>query len=253
MAETAPLLVADPTVYPVEEKVGEDILQRWIMELLRPLLARFLAERGRPWFVGADQFIYYEQHNSLERVSPDIYVLPNIPPDTPVAAWKVWETGVVPSFALEIVSSNWQKDYIEAPERYAKLGTQELIVFDPKWQARPSDFGVRWQIWRRTTAGLHRIETSTADRVRSHELGAWLRVLGSGTATRLRIGVGSQGDKLYPTAEEAERQAKEAERQAKEAERQAKEAERQAKEAERQAKEAALAELAELRARLNRG
>src|SRR5512142_2221375 len=127
----------DPTVYPVEERVGEDILQRMIVELLRPLLARFLAERGEVALVGADQFIYYEQHNSTARVAPDVYVLPGVPPDTAVSVWKTWETGTVPSFALEVASTDWQKDYIEVPERCRQLGVKELVVFDPGWAARP--------------------------------------------------------------------------------------------------------------------
>jgi hypothetical protein len=70
----------DPTIYPVEERVGEDMLQRWIMELLRPLLQSWLTRRGTTTFVGADQFIYWRQHDPHARVAPDIYVLPGVDP-----------------------------------------------------------------------------------------------------------------------------------------------------------------------------
>jgi len=80
----------DPTVYPVEEKGGEDLLQRWIVELLRPLLERWLSSRGVQALVGADQFIYYRQHMPTQRVSPDIYVLPGVSPTTRVTSWKIW-------------------------------------------------------------------------------------------------------------------------------------------------------------------
>jgi hypothetical protein len=44
----------DPTIYPEEERVGEDMLQRWIIELLRPLLQEWLTSRGVQAFVGAE-------------------------------------------------------------------------------------------------------------------------------------------------------------------------------------------------------
>ncbi|HEX2659981.1 MAG TPA: Uma2 family endonuclease [Polyangia bacterium] len=209
-------LGSDPTVYPVEEKMGEDMLQRWIAELLRPLLLRWLVHRGKPAFVGADQFIYYQPHTPTLRVSPDIYVLPGVPPETRVTSWKTWEKGIVPSFALEIVSTDWEKDYIEGPARYREMGIAELIVFDPA-SSRHAD-GVRWQVFRRV-AGRRwaRVEASDGDRVWSKALGCFLRAVGSGDGLRVRVGTGPGGEELFSTGEEAERTAKEAERTAKEA------------------------------------
>ncbi len=92
----------DPTVYPVEEKLGEDI-QRW------------LGQRRIEAFVGADQFVYWKQYDPHKRVAPDLYVLPDVSPTTWVRSWKTWETGIAPSFCLEIVSSDWEKDYTETP------------------------------------------------------------------------------------------------------------------------------------------
>lgn len=106
----------EPTIYPEEERVGEELLQRWIAELLRPLLEAWLNTRGEH-LVGADQFIYYEQYNPQKRYAPDVYVLPGVSPATRVRSWKTWQTGIVPSFALEVVSTDWEKDYADAPER----------------------------------------------------------------------------------------------------------------------------------------
>jgi hypothetical protein len=199
----------DPTVYPVEEKVGEDILQRWIVELLRPLIDRWFRERGVRAFVGADQFIYYRQHAPTLRVSPDIYVLPGVARDTRVPSWKTWEKGIVPSFALEIVSRDWEKDYVDAPERYAAAGVTELVVFDPSPERNRER--APWQLFRRIRGRpLVRVEVSRGDRVRSRVLGCFLRSVGHGGSLRLRLGVGPHGDHLFPTAEEAERGAKEA-------------------------------------------
>ncbi|MBI4703315.1 MAG: Uma2 family endonuclease [Deltaproteobacteria bacterium] len=265
---------SDPTVYPEEERVGEELLRRWIAELLRPLVERWLAQRGVAALVGADQFIYYEQHNPHKRLAPDVYVLPGVPPQTRVRAWKLWQTGIAPSFAFEVVSTDWEKDYVETPERAAEAGISELVIFDPGWAERPGGAGARWQIYRRAgKRGLGRIVTTNEDRVRSRSLGCWLRAVGFGDAARVRLGTGVRGEHLVPTAEEAERAAKEVERAAKEValaeteaeraakeaaladrevERAAREAERAAKEAERAAKQAALERVAELEAELRR-
>jgi hypothetical protein len=212
----------DLTVYPVEERVGEDILQRWIVELLRPLVERWLRQVGEQAFVGADQFIYFQQHNPLRRVSPDVYVLPGVAPDTHVRSWKVWETGIRPSFALEVVSTNWEKDYCQVPLDHDELGTRELVIFDPNFEARRE--GVRWQRYGRDASGRLRLVERTDNRaVQSTVLGCALRAVGVGQELRLRLAESRDSLVLFPTAEEAERQAKEAERQAKEAERQANE------------------------------
>jgi hypothetical protein len=195
--------VVDPTVYPVEERVGEDILQRWIVELLRPLVERWLASRGEIAFVGADQFIYYERFDSTARVAPDVYVLPGIEPDRHVPIWKIWETSVSPSFALEVVSRNRRKDYEEAPERHAAAGTQELVVFDPWPTRRPRGLGIRWQVFRRRAGKLMRVEATDADRIDSEQLGCWLRVVGEDTKQRVRLALGPAGDVLVQTTDEA--------------------------------------------------
>ncbi len=242
----------DPTVYPEEERVGEEMLQRWIAELLRPLLERFLNAPGRgdPSFVGADQFVYYRQFDPHRRFAPDVYVLPEVPPGTRVRSWKVWEAKKAPSFVLEVATSDWLKDYVDAPERCAEAGVEELVVFDPSWTERPGGAGARWQVYRRVADAFECVERHDRDRVYCSSIKAWLRTVGFGDRTRLRIGTGEHGDVLFPTEAEAAREAVAAERQAKEAERQAKEVERRAKEVERHEKENALERVRALEAEL---
>src|SRR5215471_5656782 len=93
----------DETLYPETDDMGEGELQRLISELLRPMLARFLAERGVVAHVGADQFLYAVKGDATRRAAPDIYVLPGIPQERIAPSWKLWEVGP-PSFCLEIVS-----------------------------------------------------------------------------------------------------------------------------------------------------
>lgn len=207
----------DPTYYPVERKMGEHTLQRWIVELLRPLIERWFAHLGKPRFVGADQFIYYRQHDATSVVAPDVYVMPGVKPGVLVPSWKVWETGTVPSFALEVVSSDDpHKDYVEVQERYRDLGARELVIFDPFCDKSPDR--VRWQRWRRSEKrGFALVESTNADRLQSRALGCWLRVLGEGSEARLRLATGPNGEELFPTADEAARADADVERAEKEA------------------------------------
>jgi hypothetical protein len=204
----------------VEDDVGEHEIQTYILELLRPLLERYLTERGVRAHVGSDQFIYWKEHEPQQCIAPDIYVLPGVSQDIAIDVWKVWERGVVPSFVLEVVGADPYKDYEQAPKRYAELGVRELIVFDPF----PSRTRTTFQIYRRSGRGFRRVQSTDGDRVVSKELGCFVRVVGRAAGLRLRLATGATGDDLFPTGEEAERTAKEAERTAKEAERAAKEA-----------------------------
>jgi hypothetical protein len=184
----------------VEEEMGEHELQTYILEVLRPLLARYLSDRGIRAHVGSDQFIYWEQHAPTQCVAPDLYVLPGVAQDLAIDVWKVWETRVVPSFALEVVTADFRKDYETAPKRYDALGVEELLVFDP-WPDAPGR--ISFQLFRRSEPqGLRLVEQTMGDRVSSQTLDCWLRVMGEGPAARLRIATGPRGEELVPTAEE---------------------------------------------------
>jgi Uma2 family endonuclease len=245
----------DPTVYPTQDDMGEGSLQRLVSELLRILVERWLHQQGKPLFVGADQFFYWKQFDSSESVAPDVYVLPGAPLDPDVGSWKVWLTGYVPSFAFELVSRDVDKDYIQSPAKYARLGVKELIVFDPEYEQSRSRS--RWQVFRKTKGGFHRIEATDADRVKSQVLGCHLLAVGEGSSVRVRIGSGINGEELFPTDVEAlqikERAIQEdlatlqAQRQALQAQREALQAKDEALQEERAARAALEAELALLR------
>jgi len=203
----------DGTVYPVEEKMGEELLQRWIVELLRPLVERWLAERKVLALTGADQFIYFRRGDTRGRVAPDVFVLPGVRPGRRIRSWKTWADGPAPSFALEVVSRDIDKDYVEGPLLYRELGVRELVVFDPDFEEEAERF--RFQVYRQIgRRGLVRTAVTNEDRVRSAALGCWLRAVGSGEELRLRLAIGPSGDELFPTEAEKERAEKERERAA---------------------------------------
>ena len=197
---------SDPTVYRVEDDLGEHEIQTYILELLRPLVERYLAEHGVRAHVGADQYIYWEKHDPSQSVAPDLYVLPGVSQELAIDVWKVWERGVVPNLTIEVVCSHPRKDYEQAPLRHAELGVKELVVFDPF----PRKDRKKFHVYRRSRRGFRMVEATDADRVRSRELGCYLRAVGEAHNTRLRLALGARGEDLFPTAEEAERAAKEA-------------------------------------------
>jgi Uma2 family endonuclease len=270
MSRAAPNLAKrpDPTVYPTSDNMGESTLEFFVRIVLAPLLERYLAARGVDAFVGSNQFIYWVQFEPTRSVAPDLYVVPGLAPRTQFDSIQTWLDGRVPSFALEIVSQDKVKDYVLAPERYDELGVRELVIYDPK-SAKRRGVGVTWQVYRRLARrGFVQVEATQGDRVRSKVLGCFLReVRHPGSTPELRLGVGPSGDEIFPTeAEEAwaasERERADKERALAEKERERadkeralaeKERERADKERERAARLEAEAEVARLKALLERG
>ena len=183
--------------------MGETEWHRLVCLLLWELATRWVAQRKTRAHVGSNQFVYWVQHEPTRSVAPDLYVLPGVdvgPEGLDVI--KTWELGV-PTLAVEVVSTDWRKDYRDGPRRYDELGIRELVIFDAKAPRAKQPERVRWQVFRRVARrGLVRVEATNADRIRSKVLGAWLREVGAGGAVRLRVASGALGDELVPTAEE---------------------------------------------------
>ena len=143
-------------------------------------------------------------------------MIPGVDPELVIGSWKTWETGVAPSFVLEVVSDDVRKDYEDVPRRCAKLGVRELVIFDPDWQSGRDRR--RWQVYRTTARSkLAVVESTDAVTIRSEVFGAWLTAVGTGPATRIRIALDAEGRTLFPTDDERARA--EAERARAEAER----------------------------------
>lgn len=134
------------------------------------------------------------------------------------------------------VSTDWEKDYADAPERCSAAGIAELIVFDPSFAERPGGAGARWQVFAGAKGQLQLVFRTDATAVQSRVLDVWFHAVGTGDAQRVRIATSDDVATLIPTAEEAARAAEEAARAA--------------EQSERLAKEAALARVRELEARI---
>jgi Uma2 family endonuclease len=128
-----------------EDDVGQSP-QHWLIAAeLCGLLEELARERGwRSNFVGGDQFIAWVREHPLVRVSPDVYLIDDPPAELP-ASWQTWLPGHrPPRFAVEVVSgSTWEKDYVEAPEKYSSMGASELVIADPAGFLRPGQTGAR--------------------------------------------------------------------------------------------------------------
>lgn len=233
--------------------------------------------------IGQELAVRWLEQYPKTGIDPDVCVLDPAPPDfDDLTSLKLWEPGrLPPRLAIEVVSaSHPYKDYVAIQERYAAMGVEELLVFDPLLQGPRSLGGpVALQMWRRdATLSFERIHFGD-EPVHSLVLDAWCIPDGR----NLRIADDRSGTALWPTdsdllkaaegvaaravaettvakmearqaKQEAERATAEAERAAAEAERATAEAERAAAEAERerQAREELERRVRELEAKLSR-
>ena len=222
-----------------EEDMGQSPVQfgaiRWGVE---PVEVR-VAELG--WadaLVGSDAFFAWLRVHPLVRVSPDVYVLVN-PPEPLPKSFQTWRPGHrAPVLAIEVVSDDWRKDYEEAPQKYAMLGTDELILFDPEAAtgAASGPERVPLQVFRRTDDGLFVRGEAGPGPIRCRTLACFVVVASTPTGPGFRLAYDAAGTELVPTRAEraeGERAVAEAERAQAEAERAQAEAERAQAQSER--------------------
>jgi hypothetical protein len=105
-------------------------------------------------------------------------------------------------FALEIVSKDKRKDYVESPLRYEQIGVRELILYDPEWASRID--GRRFQVFATERGkGFTRVDETNEDWIPSSELGCCLREIEGPGYPLLRLATGPTGRTLFPTEAEA--------------------------------------------------
>ncbi|HKY39524.1 MAG TPA: Uma2 family endonuclease, partial [Polyangiaceae bacterium] len=174
-------------------------------------------------------------------IDPDVAVLEPAPSDfDDLTSLRLWEPGrVPPRLAIEVVSaSHPYKDYGSIQERYAAMGAEELLVFDPLLSGPRSLGGpVPLQLWRRdVTLSFERV-CFGGEPVHSLVLDAWFLAEGrtlhiSDDRKGMRCWL-TDSERLRSATDEAARATAEAGRANAEAERANAEAERAKTEAER--------------------
>ena len=131
---------------------GEPLESDWhtvAFPLLRKLILRAMAEQGRTdFFCGANIFVYYsvqqawevaeEEKKGLEKRAfrgPDVFWVGGIDPDRDRQAWIAWEEGGrLPDVIIELLSSSTaHKDRTEKRDLYAQVfHTAEYFLCDPE-------------------------------------------------------------------------------------------------------------------------
>ena len=193
-----------------EEDMPESNPHRDDVRELEQLLLAFVARSARNALVAANLGCRWDPQRPQIGLDPDVAILEPPPPEgAEIECLRTWVPGhVPPRFALEVVSgSNPQKDYEEAPTKYALLGTRELVVFDPRGHGSPAHGGPHLlQIWRRDEAANAMVRVHAGEGPAwSEELSAWLIVT---PGRRLRFADDAEGTRPWLTAAEAEAEAR---------------------------------------------
>jgi Uma2 family endonuclease len=195
-------------------------------------------------YVGGNMLMYYNQGFGRDHVSPDVFVTFDVPRGVRIK-WETWnEGGRFADVVFEITSeSTYQEDLGKKRRLYARLGVQELYLYDPLQQVQPF-----FQGYRLVNGELMALPPPVNNAYYSPLLGTelrvigqWLRVIDPATGAPLRIP--EESEEALQQEIIARHAAEERERQAEEREQQEIIARLAAEEALRQA----LAELARLR------
>ena len=141
-------------------------------------------------------------------IDPDVCVIVPPPPEGPLLeSLCLWKEGhYPPCLCFEVVSRKHpHKDYCSVHERYAAMGTGELVVFDPL-TVGPKALGgpVALQLWRRDSTGVFERAHFGDASAYSQVLDAWLIPNGH----HLDISSDRAGQHRWRTAEEREREAR---------------------------------------------
>jgi len=84
-------------------------------------------------FVGGNTFVYYKEDGQTKFLGPDLFVALGVRPQPGVerSLYRIWEEGVPPTVIIELTSESTKKvDTDEKPIKYAKWGVREYYLFD---------------------------------------------------------------------------------------------------------------------------
>jgi Uma2 family endonuclease len=119
--------------YPTSDgkPMAETDWHRDLMTILVQTLKAWYAARRRV-YVSGNLLLYYEEGNRRRHVSPDVFVVKNIPKhDRP--NYLLWEEGKGPDVAIELTSSSTKREDTEGKYHLYqdKLRIKEYFLFDP--------------------------------------------------------------------------------------------------------------------------
>jgi Uma2 family endonuclease len=186
-----------------EGTVPEAPIHDQVAEYLKLLLVAWVARLGVPARVARNLAVRWLPDHPRAGIDPDVCLLAPAPADFDrIGSLCTWKAGhVPPQLSIEVVSENHpHKDYSVLQDRYAAMGTRELVVFDPLL-AGPRSLGgpVSLQLWRRDLTGVFERVHFSAEPVYSQVLDAWFIPRGA----ELFIADDRSGTRRWPTLQES--------------------------------------------------
>ena len=192
---------------PVPESDTHDLS----IEYLRGVLLAWARRTARHVKLARNLGIRWVEQEPRAGFDPDLCLIEPPPPDRgTLRSLCLWRPGhVAPRLAVEVVSSHPYKDYIDTPERCAACGVAELWIYDPMMLGPKAHGGPYLiQVWCRDDSGnMHRIHAGSGP-VYSPALGAWLHPVESDEPqeAQLRLADDATGRSFWPTLDEAAQQ-----------------------------------------------
>lgn len=123
-------------------------------------------------YVGANMFLYYREDNPAKKVAPDLFVVFGVP-NHERRIWRTWEEGKGPDVVFEFTSkSTWDEDLGSKKGLYAWLGVREYFLFDPLSEYLQP----RLQGFRLTNGDYGPIQATPSGELASQLLGLVLRM-----------------------------------------------------------------------------
>ncbi|NLX99454.1 MAG: Uma2 family endonuclease [Rhodopirellula sp.] len=162
--------------------------------------------QGQKVYVSGDLLVYYEQGNPRKFVVPDAFVVKGVSPKRR-RTYKIWLEGKAPDVVIETTSRKTRrKDTVDKPALYAKLGVKEYFLFDPDREYLDPPL----QGYRRVSDVFVPIAADSDRRLASHELNLSLGV----EEDQVRFCRLDTGERLLAPAERAVVEAERADREA---------------------------------------
>jgi Uma2 family endonuclease len=169
--------------HPTEEDLmGETPLHATLIRyLMLVLLKLFEGQRCAVY----ENFNFYQTPNPNEYpLAPDIAVIKGVDYRDDIRSWRVGKTGPSPHVVFEIASEEtWKKDLLEKPLRYAQMGVQEYLAYDPNEPPLRRGDSRRLFGWHLTHNGAQPLPSGPDGRLWSTQLdsflipdGQWLRL-----------------------------------------------------------------------------
>ena len=195
-----PHVAYDAEGYPHSDgaPLGQNSIQIDQILYAAPALRLWLRDRFPDACIASDMFLYWRKGDLRAVVAPDVFIAFGVG-NHPRLSYKLWEEKTVPAFVLEVLSGTTaDRDMGPKRDAYARMGVQELILFDPFGRYLPeriAGFALRGGVYR----PLRR--SQDGQEVRSRVLGLdFVNAAGS-----LRIRDPGTGEELLTLEETADR------------------------------------------------